>query len=53
MSTPPVGVRPIVVSIERPSETATRLAPLPRCAMMMRDGRPSPSTDITYSYERP
>jgi hypothetical protein len=27
---PPVGVKPIVVSIEMPPYTAARLAPLPR-----------------------
>ena len=33
MTMPPVGVRPIVVSTDRPSRTAHRLAPLPRWAI--------------------
>ena len=50
---PPVGVRPIVVSMEQPSFTAQMLDPLPRCAMTIRAGGVGPSVDITYSYDSP
>src|SRR5947199_382523 len=36
MTTPPRGVRPMVVSTGCPSWRATRLAPLPGCAMHVR-----------------
>ena len=36
MTSPEVGVRPIVVSMQRPSRTAARLAPEPRWARMTR-----------------
>jgi hypothetical protein len=36
MITPPVGVNPMLVSIERPPLTAVMLAPLPRCAITSR-----------------
>ena len=39
MGMPPVGVRPMVVSIDTPLRRAQRLAPLPRCAKMARSGR--------------
>ena len=41
------------VSIERPSFTAARLAPLPRCAITSRPRASSPSADTTYSNDRP
>ena len=50
---PPAGVNPIVVSTARPPATATRLAPLPRCAMTMRAGASAPSVHITCAYDSP
>ena len=34
--TPPLGVKPMLVSIDRPAFSAVMLAPLPRCAMTRR-----------------
>ena len=39
---PPVGVRPMVVSIDTRLRRAQRLAPLPRCAKMARSGSCAP-----------
>ena len=39
MIKPPLGVSPMLVSIDLPSLTAVTLAPLPRCAMTRRFGR--------------
>ena len=39
MITPPVGVSPMLVSIDLPPLTAVTLAPLPRWAMTTRSGR--------------
>ena len=36
ITTPDVGVKPMLVSMLLPSRTAARLAPLPRCARMTR-----------------
>ena len=55
MTTPPVGVSPIVVSTLRPSTHAVTLHPLPRCAMTIRRGN-SPAARIcttTDSHESP
>ena len=51
MTRPPAGVMPIVGSIGLPGASATRLAPLPRCAMIAFGGMSI--ADTTYSYDRP
>ena len=44
MTRPPAGVSPMLVSTQRPSITAARLAPLPRCASTTRPRAASPAT---------
>jgi hypothetical protein len=46
---PPVGVKPIVVSRGCPSRIAASLAPFPRCAMISRPTPANPSASRTYS----
>ena len=53
MMMPPVGVRPMVVSMERPSRTAVMLAPLPRWATISRGGTFCPSACRIDSQESP
>src|SRR5262252_8289925 len=43
---PPAGVRPMLVSIDRPSRTAAMLAPFPRCAMTTRPRRAEARDDV-------
>lgn len=40
--TPPLGVKPMLVSIDRPAFSAVMLAPLPRWAMTRRSGTSAP-----------
>ena len=48
---PPAGVSPMVVSIGLPFLSATMLAPLPRCARMVRSLR-SVRSDLDYILVR-
>jgi hypothetical protein len=50
---PPAGVNPMVVSSGRPSRIAAMLAPLPRWAMMMREGAAPARVCMMYSNEIP
>jgi uncharacterized circularly permuted ATP-grasp superfamily protein len=50
---PPLGVRPMLVSIETPSRTAVMLAPLPRWAISSRAGRSVASWCTMDSHDRP
>jgi hypothetical protein len=53
MITPPVGVNPMLVSIDLPPLTAVTLAPLPRWAITRRFGRSSANWWTIDSQERP
>jgi len=53
MMTPPVGVNPMLVSIDLPPLTAVTLAPLPRWAMIRRSGTSFASWRTIDSHERP
>lgn len=53
LQVPPVGVKPIDVSIDLPSRNAHTLEPLPRWANTARAGKSAPSRVTSDSYESP